>query len=90
MKEYEEFIQDYEDSQKRIKLFVDIDSNSNFDYESKNIDIGEFKKSEKFIPKINLVKKSMGVIAPIGVVRWVDLNGPIRLIQCFSRNELRF
>ncbi len=57
VKEYEEFIQDYEDSQKHIKLFVDIDSNSNFDYESKNIDIGEFKKSEKFIPKINLVKK---------------------------------
>jgi len=57
VKEYEEFIQDYEDSQKHIKLFVDIDGNSNFDYESQNIDIGEFKKSEKFVPKINLVKK---------------------------------
>lgn len=57
VKEYDEFIQDYEDSQKHIKLLIDIDDNKDYEYESQNIDIGEFKKSEKFIPKINLVKK---------------------------------
>lgn len=58
VKEYEEFIQDYEDSQKHIKLLIDIDNVSNLDYESKEIELSEPKKTEKFIPKVQEVKYS--------------------------------
>ena len=58
VKEYDEFIQDYEDSNKHIKLLIDIDDVSDLDYQSKEIELGDIKKSEKFIPKVQEFKKS--------------------------------
>lgn len=57
VKEYEEFIQDYEDSQKHIKLLVDIDDTSNLEYDSQEIELGDIKKAEKFTPKVQEVRK---------------------------------
>ena len=57
VKEYEEFIQDYEDSQKHIKLLVDIDDTSNLEYDSQEIELGDIKKAEKFVPKVQEIKK---------------------------------
>lgn len=54
VKEYKEFIQDYEDSQKHIKLFFDIEQSSNIDYKSKDIIISEPKLTKKFIPQISV------------------------------------
>jgi hypothetical protein len=59
VKEYDEFIKDYEDSQKHIKLFVDIDNDNEYSYTSKEIELGDFKKSEKFVPKIEVVKRKV-------------------------------
>ena len=47
VKEYEEFIKDYEDSQKHIKLLMDIDDTSNLEYTSQEIELGDIKKAEK-------------------------------------------
>jgi hypothetical protein len=58
VKEYEEFIKDYEDSQKHLKFFVDINDTSNLEYDSKDIEIGNIKKEEQFIPKVQEIKKS--------------------------------
>ena len=60
VKEYEEFIKDYEDSQKHIKLLMDIDDTSNLEYTSQEIELGDIKKAEKFVPKIQELKKSNG------------------------------
>ncbi|MBR4591146.1 hypothetical protein [uncultured Methanobrevibacter sp.] len=57
MKEYEEFIQDYEDSNKHIKLFIDISDTSNIEYQSKDIELGDVKVAEKNIPVIQQFKK---------------------------------
>ena len=58
VKEYEEFIKDYEDSQKHIKLLMDIDDTSNLEYNSKEIELGDIKKAEKFVPKVQEFNKS--------------------------------
>lgn len=57
VKEYEEFIQDYEDSNKHIKLFIDISDTSNIEYQSKDIELGDVKVAEKNIPVIQQFKK---------------------------------
>lgn len=57
VKEYDEFIQDYEDSQKHIKLLIDIDDNKDYEYDSKEINLGDFKMAEKFVPKIETIKR---------------------------------
>ena len=57
VKEYEEFIQDYEDSNKHIKLFIDISDTSNIEYQSKDIELGDIKVAEKNIPVIQQFKK---------------------------------
>lgn len=54
VKEYDDFISDYEDSQKHLKLFVELDEFSNFNYESKNIELSDAKLKEKFVPKIEI------------------------------------
>lgn len=57
VKEYEDFIKDYEDSQKHIKLLIDINMSDDLKYESQDLIINNIKKSKKFIPKIQEVKR---------------------------------
>ena len=51
VKEYEDFIKDYEDSQKHIKLLIDINMSDDLKYESQDLIINNIKKSKKIYTK---------------------------------------